>query len=161
MNLPDLTIQIDTREQKPLDFKKFGMAQEVATLPFGDYGIKGLSGATKDDLLEFAVERKSLPDLTGSLGKDRERFEREIMRMKVYTFKALVIEAVREEVEAHAYRSRIKPASVLGSLESWSANYGLTVVFCRDPQGAAEQIATWAHYRWKRMQKTVKNLCRE
>jgi len=151
-------IQIDTREQLPLHFEEFGYESEVVGLPFGDYGIKGCSGAGPDDLILFSIERKSLSDLCGSLGKGRERFEREIMRMAAYRFKALVIEALDEDVRAGRYRSRITPQSLIGTLRSWEVNYDLHVKFCGTPAGAAKQIAIWAKYFWARHVKHARHL---
>lgn len=156
MPMPQPIIQIDTRENLPLNFSELGYASEVVGLPFGDYGVKGYSGAAAGDLIQFAVERKSLSDLCGSLGNDRDRFEREIMRMAAYRFKALVIEASEEDIRAGNYRSKIHPNAVIGALRSWEVNYDLHVKFCGGPQGAAKQIAIWVKYFWQHREKEVK-----
>lgn len=58
---------IDNREQKPLEFSK----ATNGTLSYGDYSMGG----------KTAVERKSLQDLLGTLGKNNlDRFCREIQR---------------------------------------------------------------------------------
>jgi len=63
-------ITIDTREQKPLVFKK--ISTNIEKLEFGDYSC--------DKLL--AVERKSLNDLVSTLSSGFERFCREIERCR-------------------------------------------------------------------------------
>ena len=63
---------VDTREQLPLNLDP--LRTEPATLPTGDYSLKGLEH-------HVCIERKSLDDLLGCVGRDRERFERELHRM--------------------------------------------------------------------------------
>lgn len=64
-----MRIIVDTREQCPLDFRRWpDVAVEVAGLPSGDYALKGLETLA-------ACERKSIDDLVGSLSAGRDRFE--------------------------------------------------------------------------------------
>ncbi|MFI5329906.1 MAG: ERCC4 domain-containing protein [Desulfobaccales bacterium] len=78
---------MDTREQQPYDFARYGTAVEAATLPAGDYSLPGF----KD---RVAIERKSLNDLVGCLkGSNRERFEKELARGRAYDLFCIVIEA--------------------------------------------------------------------
>jgi ERCC4-type nuclease len=53
-----VTILIDTREQRPLDFGS--QLTRRATLATGDYSVEGLADSV-------AIERKSLADLTVAL----------------------------------------------------------------------------------------------
>ena len=67
---------VDSREQSPFSFKGpryEDVTVEVGTLTVGDYSLAGLTD-------KVAVERKSLPDLVACLGRERERFERELQR---------------------------------------------------------------------------------
>ena len=80
-------IIIDSREQHPFDFQ--GPTQ-IGTLATGDYSIVGL-----EHLL--AVERKSLDDLLACIGHERDRFKRELQRLRAYRFRMLVIEATAQE----------------------------------------------------------------
>lgn len=155
-------IQIDTREQLPLvfDASTLNYETEWATLPVGDYGVRGFSGAHKDDLTLFAVERKSLSDLCGSLGSGRERFYNEIKRARAYTFFGLVIEATEDDILLHRYRSKILPASVMGSLLSLQVNYDVHVYFCKDAAGTARTVRLLVEYFWKRQMKQHKRLAR-
>jgi len=88
------TILIDTREQTPLAFDR-RFPTERATLPVGDYGVRGFSDWSNP---AFVIERKTLDDLCGSLGTGRERFLREVERMRQFRFRALVIEAHKDQV---------------------------------------------------------------
>ncbi len=122
-------ILVDTREQDPFEFAN--LSAEPGTLDTGDYSIRGLEHL-------IAVERKSLPDLLNCLGRDRDRFKRELQRLRGFRFRALVIEASHTDLEAGRWRSQIKPASVLGSLAAWQAQYSLPVMLAGDHEAAAK-----------------------
>lgn len=89
------TIIIDTREQAPLPIEAYPV--ERATLPVGDYGIAGFSDW---DNPAFIVERKSLDDLVQSLTHGRDRFEREVLKLRQIGFRALLIEAEQSQIES-------------------------------------------------------------
>ena len=110
------TIQIDTREQNPLRFEN--LPSERATLPVGGYGVRGFSDWENS---AFIIERKNLEDLCHRLGKDRERFLRECEKMRAFRFKALVIEAVQDQVELAQYRSL--PVGAARKVESLAAMF--------------------------------------
>ncbi len=74
MKKSDMTIVQDTREQKPLTFPEAKV--RVATLHTGDYSLDRFED-------RITIKRKSLSDLLGSLGNDRDRFMREVLRKKV------------------------------------------------------------------------------
>src|SRR3990167_7980076 len=114
----DITALIDTREQTPLDLSP--LKTERATLTTGDYSVRGLEQ-------EIAIERKSMPDLLGVVGRDRARFDREVKRLLAYPTRALVIEGSWREIESGNWRSSIPPQTVLGSILGWIA-YGLPVI---------------------------------
>lgn len=131
MKKSDLTIVQDTREQRPLVFPEARVL--VKTLKTGDYSLEGFED-------KVTIERKSLSDLLGSLGNDRDRFMREVLRMQAYEYAGLVIEASMQSIARGNWRSEIKPASVLGSLQALSAKYGIHVFFCDNRDLAARTI---------------------
>ena len=137
MKHPSPTILIDTREQSPLVFTH--CPAEVATLATGDYSIQGFED-------EFTIERKSLDDLAGSCTHDRQRFEKELVRMRGYSFRRLLVVGTVEDVEAHRYRSRAEPKAILASVTAFEIRYGLPVAFCPNPAAAALQVERWAFY---------------
>ncbi len=128
-------ILVDTREQSPLPIRRFPV--ELATLPVGDYGVKGFSDWSCP---RFIIERKSLDDLCHSLGKGRERFLREIEKMRQFEFRGLVIEATESDIRSGEYRSQISPASVMGSLDALAVRAGLHICWCGDAIGAARKV---------------------
>ena len=66
-------IYVDSREQNPLKIKDF--PTEVKGLKFGDYCLND-----KDKTGNCYIERKSVPDLIGTLSSGLERFKNEIKR---------------------------------------------------------------------------------
>ena len=139
----DIVVIQDTRERTPLDLTPLIVIQ--GTLSTGDYSVKGL-----EDII--AVERKSLADLVMCVGRERERFDREVLRLQASPVKALVVEAHLADIEAGAYRSKVKPNAVLGSLLGWMAS-GLPVLFAGDHAAAGKLTARFlfiaARRRWR------------
>lgn len=118
-----LTAIIDTREQEPYDLAPMGAAS--GTLPTGDYSVQGL-----EDVL--SLERKSLSDFVSCCGPGRERFTAELLRMRAYRYRAVVIEAHWSEIAAGSYRSKIAPASVMSSIAAWAGRYNVPFMLCGD-----------------------------
>jgi ERCC4-type nuclease len=145
------TILIDTREQTPLKFDLF--PSEGATLPTGDYSVKGL----EDTVM---IERKSVSDLIGSLTSGRERFQREVQRMLAYRSRTLLIvgngSAPMDIIKTHAYRSRVLPQAVLASLASIEAK-GISIVTMGTPEAASQWIETLAFYAYRTQQAQAGN----
>jgi len=90
------TIQYDTAEQKPWLFEGLTVKLNKKDIPLqvflikkhlqtGDYTIQG-----RDQ--DICIERKSIPDLIGTIVNSRDRFERELRRMKVMNYAAVVVE---------------------------------------------------------------------
>lgn len=146
----DITILVDTREQTPFDMTEFGFRSEPATLKTGDYTIKGLED-------RITVERKSLPDLLGCIGKGRKRFEKELVRMLDFNSRAVVVSASESEIEAGNYQySRLTPKQVIGSYTGWMV-WNIPFIFADDHTKAAKRAA---HFLWlyaKRHLKLNKN----
>lgn len=122
---------IDSREQCPLDLAPLPV--EVATLQTGDYSVRGLE-------LFVAVERKSLSDLLCCCGRERERFDREIQRLRGYEVRALVVESSWSEIEAGNWRSELQPSHVIGSLLGWLCS-GVPILMADNHARAGKLVA--------------------
>ena len=145
-------VVIDTREQTPLPIAR--LATVRAGLQSGDYSFQGAEQV-------FAVERKSVDDLVGCCtGENRERFEREMHRLRGFRFKRLVIVGSRRMIEAGQYKSKIKPAAVLHSLAAWECRFDLPVVFVEHPEQAAALVEGWAWWFAREMVETANSLLR-
>lgn len=127
-----ITALVDTREQTPLALP--GLQTEPATLPTGDYSVKGMESL-------IAIERKSLPDLLACVGRERERFDREVHRLLAYPVRALVVEADWLEIERGEWRSKITTKQAGASLVSWQVK-GLPVVMAGTPKRAGQLVAS-------------------
>lgn len=130
-------IVTDTREQTPLVFRR--LPSITATLPTADYGIAGF-----ESLPLFGIERKTVADLTACVGPERQRFERELLRLRAYRFKRLLVVGTQADIEAGRYRSTVCPAAVLASLETWEIRFDIPFVFEPNPEAAARRVENWA-----------------
>lgn len=116
-----IRILADSREQLPYRFD----GAVTSKLDVGDYSIAGAEHLV-------SIERKSLDDLVGSLSRGRERFERELYRMRALDYGCLVVEASLQDIVQHRYRSEMSPASVVQSLVAFSIRYQLPIWFAGD-----------------------------
>lgn len=147
----NVTAICDTREQDPLDLSP--LKTELSGLETGDYSVKGLEHVVR-------VERKSLPDLVACVGRERERFDREVQRMLAYPVRVLVVEASWQQIEAHEpgtpqWRGQISREQVVGSLLGWQAS-GLSVHMAGDHERAGQHVArllfTVAKRKWRELE---------
>lgn len=110
----------DTREQRPYRFEN---STEDA-LQTGDYSVEGLED-------KVVIERKELSDFFNCIGNDRDRFTRELERLAEFDLPIVLIEAEFAEVlKPGENGSGLHPNSILGSIASWTAKYGITFFFC-------------------------------
>ena len=138
-------VLVDTREQtpwfqrSPVDGIQF--KSQRATLATADYTLLGLEA-------EVLVERKNVSDLVGSVGRGRERFERELARMRETTRSAwLVVEGTPRDVELECLRRApprgraMSPRAVIGSLLAWAHRIGLRVWWAGSADAAEAHVA--------------------
>lgn len=126
---------IDSREQRPLGIEAYPTIDQG--LPVGDYGILGFSDWNNP---AFIVERKSLDDLVGSLTEGRERFLKEIEKMRQFRFRAVLIEGTVDQVGLGQYVSQATPQSILASLDAIAVRANVHLFWCGDASGAARQL---------------------
>lgn len=146
------TVVVDAREQWPLPIRQLPFVR--GGLYSGDYSIAGLETL-------FSIERKSIDDLTGCCtNANRERFSNELHRLRGFWFKRLLIVGDKSDVLAGNYRSKVKPASVMGSLAAWEVRYDCPVVWADTPEAAAGMVEAWAWYFTRELAKSFKELSR-
>ena len=132
IDIPDGFIMIvDTREQKPL-FKLKPWIIE-AGLNSGDYSIQGFENI-------ITIERKSIPDLLGTLGKGRVRFEKELNRMNEYKWKGLLIEGLENDVYQPNDFSSMHPNSIYHSLAAIETKWGVGIYYAKDKKSARNWV---------------------
>lgn len=133
---PHPTIIVDTREQTPLVFGN--LPSEPGTLQSGDYSVKGLEN-------DFAIERKTVAALCQSVTRGRERFERELHRLRGFHFARILIVGAPYEVTRHSQN----PKAVFSSLSAFEARYGIPAIWEANPATAALLVERWAWFFWR------------
>ena len=135
-----MTILVDSREQRPFNFEheRYDVQIQPGALTVGDYSLVGLQD-------KVAVERKSLPDLVGCLGRERERFERELQRGAALDAFAVVIEAAWPDLAGGNFRSQLNPHAACQSVLAFMSRYRTPFLFAGS-RPAAEYV-TWGFLR--------------
>lgn len=121
------TVIVDTREGAPFSFQELTGDSAQGRKPLvvrtvrkglstGDYSIEGFED-------RVAVERKSKLDLFGCMGKDRERFEKQVQRLNDLEHGFVVVEADWPSILLGSGESKLNPASVYGTVVSWQLKY--------------------------------------
>lgn len=151
----DIVVTVDTREQWPLDVAP--LRTITATLSTGDYSVRGLEHV-------IAVERKSLDDLLSCVGQERDRFDREVMRLLAYPVRCLVVESTWAALEAGEWRSKVTAQAAIGSVLGWIAA-GLPVVMAGDHTRAGIYVGRLcfiaARRRWREARELVRGILTE
>ena len=131
-----MTILVDSREQRPFNFEheRYDVQIQPGALTVGDYSLVGLQD-------KVAVERKSLPDLLGCLGRERERFERELQRGAALDAFAVVVEGSWSDLANGNFRSQLNPHAACQSVLAFMARYRTAFLFAGS-RPAAEYV-TW------------------
>lgn len=130
--LGPMTIVVDSREQLPYSFAGLSdpldrpIAVTRAALPAGDYSLLGHE-------TQFSVERKSLADAYATFAADRDRFTRELEKLRTFEFAAILVESTWSGMlRRPPHVTRVEPATVINSLLSWSIEYGVHVFAADD-----------------------------
>jgi DNA excision repair protein ERCC-4 len=145
-------VVIDTREIQPLIFSR--LQTVPGTLYAGDYSLAGC-------LTSFSVERKSLDDLVNCcMGENRERFERELVRLRGYRFARLLVVGTREDIAAGRYHSRIAPKAVLATLGAFEVRYSIPVVHVPTPEAGAFEVERWCWWMAREVVEAANDLLR-
>lgn len=126
---------IDTRERLILDLNPLKTVR--GTLSTGDISVRGLEH-------KIAVERKTLQDMIGCIGRDRERFEREMQRILAYPVRGIFIEGSWGQIELQLYRGQVHPSAVMGSLLGWMTR-GIPIVFCDNHEAMGKMVGRFLY----------------
>jgi len=130
------TVVVDTREQKPLwTPEKDGVVR--ATLASGDYSLVGYEE-------RMAIERKSVADLFGSIGRGRDNFLMETRRLHEMPVSGLVVEGTLANVNNYEYRGNMTGNHAIGVLLSWfCVNYHVPAMLCGTRTLTRAVILAW------------------
>jgi hypothetical protein len=135
----------DTREKEPWLLTAFSEvhSQVIATVNAGDYTIKG-----KEKLI--TIDRKKKPaELANNLGMYKDRFMRELERMKEYQHRYVVCEFPYEKLVMFPKGSglplrvqrkvRAKGKFLVKQVERMSEEYEVEFIFCANREEAQEK----------------------
>lgn len=144
---------IDTREQNPLNLSPLTTVTDSLTT--GDYALAACPDVCR-------IERKSLQDLIGCVGNDRERFEKEISRLLAFPIRILVVESTWEQIELHEplapqWRGKVTREAVIGSLLGWQA-MGLSIHMAASHERAGLHVARLLYTVAKRRYNELRSL---
>ncbi len=122
---PQIILVQDTREQLGYE-ELFEHPCVTSAMEYGDYSILGLEHL-------ISIERKSLPDLLGSLTNGRSRFEVELKRARsLHRFYILVECSPADLLVSHFGKlSRANPRAIWGTVCHWSCRYA-PIIFGQD-----------------------------
>jgi len=126
----------DTRENCGYLFKgKEAEAKIVMKkLTTGDYSLEGFEN-------KIVIERKRINELFGNFAGDRERFMREVERMKKIPYKFLLIEgSFKDLIQMKKVPGKVSIKLVVATLISLMIKRNIKVVFAGNPK-LAEQLA--------------------
>lgn len=106
---------------------------DVRKLETGDYSVEGY-----EDMI--MIERKSIPDLWGSLLAGRDRFMREMDRAKKIPARYLVIEGTLKDVQKGVPPrfSTVRSDYIIANLISLEQKYGIHVIFTDKDKSIAQ-----------------------
>lgn len=137
LNGSNITVEVivDTREQLPL-FK--GAAFTRYGLIVGDYTTRKLWHT-------YAIERKSLQDLCGTMTKGNARFHRELIRAKANGIHlVMVIEGTRRDFLNKKFPRgqdrKISGQTLCKIVDTFERKHKLEVHWCRSRLGAVRKI---------------------
>ena len=142
----------DTREQVGLDLSP--LPTIVGGLPTGDYSVVGLEH-------HIAIELKgNLSDLLACVGRERERFDREMHRMRGYPVRALVLCTTWGEIEAGDWRGKVTVSAVEGSIAGWVA-MGIPCLLVGNRERAARVVRRILYTAAKRRYRECRTLLQQ
>jgi len=131
-------------------------------LKTGDYMVDRFTAATlgRKHGSQLAIERKTLPDLYGTLGNStrRTRFIRELQRSTEYGYFAIIVEAewhaILKPNKYLVHPTRLNPKSAMASLLAWSQRYNVHL-FTLPGRDVAQIFAFRMFERWVRDKRLI------
>jgi hypothetical protein len=78
--------------------------------------------------------------------RDRQRFERELHRLRGFHFKRLLVIGTEQEIRAGQYQSNVY---------AFEARYDVPVIFSPTPEQAALLVERWAYWYAREVQKNA------
>lgn len=153
--LRNMIVLYDTREQPTKALEKrleYLQPCEREKLDAGDYTAKTLLPDGTWFYVPVAVERKmSLTEIAGNFCRERERFVAEFNRARDAEIRLYILieRSSWEAAYSGAYRSKMKPQSLVASLLTWCARYNSPVFLCERPETGGKLIRDILRYEMR------------
>lgn len=153
--LRNMVYIIDRREQATQALEKrleYLQPYERETVNAGDYTAKTLLPDGKWFYLPVAVERKmSITEIAGNFCRERERFRAEFNRARDAEIRLYILieRSSWESAYSGAYRSQMKPQSLIASLMTWMARYKCPILMCNCPETGGKLIRDILRYEMR------------
>lgn len=122
------------------------------TLNAGDYTAKTMLPDGTWIYVPAAIERKmSASEIAGNFCYERERFIAEFNRSRENEIRLYILieQTSWETLYAGAYRSKMKPQSLIASLLTWGARYGSPIFLCERPETGGKLIRDILRYEMR------------
>ena len=133
-------ILVDTREQTP--YSLVGVPHKQATMKVGDYALEGHEfGAV--------VERKTMADAYGCVGRGRARFERCLIKLAACRAPCIIIEASLSEFSVPPPYTKLTAAHAVGSFVSWACQHRIPTWFAGSREAGERIMLRWLTAYWK------------
>lgn len=145
---------VDSREKLSFGFENErykDITLQRKKLEIGDYSIEGFEDSV-------AIERKSLPDLVQCLGRDRTRFEKELLRARGLDSFCVVVEDSFLSLARGEYRSQLNPHSACQSILAFTARYGVPFLFAGSRTAAEYCTYSFLRQYLKGVEAVMKNV---
>ena len=146
---------VDTREQPTQALEKrleYLNPFERETLMAGDYTAKTLLPDGTWFYVPVAIERKmSLTEIAGNFCRERERFRAEFNRARDAEIRLVILieQSSWESAYSGAYRSQMRPQSLIASLLTWMARYKCPILMCNRPDTGGKLIRDVLRYEMR------------
>jgi ERCC4-type nuclease len=127
----NLSLLIDTREKKIDHIKTFldsnNIQYELKKLNVGDYSFT-FNGIEYSE--EIIIERKAnIDEIVGNFTENRDRFEREFLRMPQGKKYLLVENSTWDKIYKHCYKSQLPPKTLAASLYTFQHRFNINILF--------------------------------
>lgn len=151
-----MTYLLDNRDPDPHPWSPYlpeGARLVRGTLETGDLCLAALPDGA-------VVERKTVPDFLAAVGRERERFERELKRARYLGAFCILVEGTWGDVlNANHSRGLIAPAAIAGTVASWTRR-GAPVLFAGTVAAAAELAFRFLAGQVREVQRDARALAR-
>jgi ERCC4-type nuclease len=143
------TFIVDSREPWPHPWAVYfsdAIKLERGALETGDFALAALPDGA-------VVERKMVTDLLGCIGRERERFERELKRGRYVGRFVVIVEGTLADVLKEA--RGIHESAIIGTLAAWTRRY-CPFVFASDVELAARMAEGFLCGQVREIQRAAK-----